>query len=297
MKKIVMMILLVLTPILNGGSALAAHQTGDPDLIRIKGSDTLFGLARLWADAYHTLSPEIPLSVGRGGSGNGIAALINNHVEIANTSRPLKKREFRLLKKLTEKDPLSHVVGWDAVSILVHPHNPLNGISLGQLTQIYGKYGRISHWTDLGITIPGCKNQAILRTSRKNNSGTYGFFNQAILTKRSHFHPDMEHLIDSKSLVKKVSDEPCAIGYSSMAFVTTSVKTLCIAKSKVNSDCIPPTIAFTLDKSYPLARPLYMITQETPNESVKNYLKWIMGPDGQEILRRFGFIPIPKGSD
>ncbi len=145
---------------------------------------------------------------------------------------------------------------------------------------------------DLGISVPGCEKRDIVRVSRKNNSGTHAFFRGEIFPRRQHFHINLEFVGNSEEVVQRVAQTPCAIGYSSMGFVTATVKTLCLTQGK--GSCIPPTPAFALNKSYPLTRPLYMVTLGPPTEAVKDYLQWIVGPAGQEILRKFGFVPIPK---
>ena len=105
----------------------------------------------------------------------------------------------------------------------------------------------------------------------------------------------MEFVATSEEVVQRVARTPCAIGYSGMGFVTAAVKTLCLTKGK--GSCVPPTPSFALDKSYPLTRPLYMVTSGSPKDAVKDFLQWIVGPNGQEILRKFGFVPIPKSEE
>ena len=276
------------------GCVAATPVLADETLIRTKGSDTLARVAVQWAEAFRKRVPNVRLMVDGGGSGNGIAAMVNGHVEIAHTSRPLKKGEAQLIAKRSGVAPVAHVVGLDAVTIMVHRNNPLHGISLARLAEIYGKKGRFSSWSDLGVKVPGCPDQRIVRISRKNRSGTYAFFRNAILGKGHHFHPGMETLGASEEVVRRVSEEACAIGYGGMAYVTSWVKTLCIFTGQgTQSACVPPTAAFTLDRSYPLARPLFMYTLGPPQGQVKAYLDWVMGSEGQEILRRTGYVVPP----
>lgn len=292
MKKQMLFSLLVLFSMLVWTHAVEGGFVESPGQIRVKGSDTMAALAQLWAQTYQSQTFGVTVDVAAGGSGNGIAALINGHVEIANTSRSLKSQEVRQMLRRFGKHPVVSTVGLDAVSVMVHPLNPLNGLSLQQLAEIYGRKGTIRSWEDLGVSVPGCEGRRIVRVSRKNNSGTYSFFRQDIFQKRRHFDLNMEFVGNSAAVVQHVARTPCAIGYSGMGFVTAMVKTLCIVKD--NGPCVPPTTAFTLDKSYPLARPLYMVIMGPPKEAVKKYLQWVVGPAGQDILRKFGFIPIPK---
>jgi phosphate transport system substrate-binding protein len=269
------------------------YAVSSDDIIRIKGSDTLASVANEWGKVFSEKNPGITVVVSGGGSGNGIAALINNHVEIASTSRKLRKREKLLIKKKFKAKPYALQVGLDAVSIFVNNNNPINGISIAQLSGIYRKKSKYNNWSDLGITVPGCESGEIVRTSRKNNSGTYAFFRHAIFGKRVHFNSSLVTHDSSKKVVDSVAKNPCAIGYSGMAFLTSSIKTICVAKTSVQQSCIPPTAAFTLDDKYPLSRPLFMYTLGEPKDSTRDFLTWVLGTEGQDILQKAGFVSPP----
>jgi phosphate transport system substrate-binding protein len=270
-----------------------AHSQHDKNLIRIKGSDTLAKVTSEWGAVFSENDREVTIEVSGGGSGNGIAALINGHVEVANTSRKLRKREKRLISKKTNKKPYIITVGLDAVSILVHNDNPMNAVSLAQLAGIYGSAELYSKWSDLGITIPSCKSGEIVRVSRKNNSGTYAFFRQAIFGKRSHLYRGLVTYSGSQDVVGHVSKDPCSIGYSAMAFLDSSVKTLCITQPNPNKGCVPPTAAYTLNNKYPLSRPLFMYTMGEPEGKTRAFLSWVKSSEGQHILRKAGFVSAP----
>ncbi|MBF0164130.1 MAG: phosphate ABC transporter substrate-binding protein [Magnetococcales bacterium] len=273
--------------------------TGEPEghgkVIHIKGSDTLIKALKEWTRIYQEKNPGARVEVSGGGSGNGIAALINGHVEIASSSRLLREREIQLLtRKRVGQVPIPHVVARDAVSVIVHPDNPINGLALHQLTDIYSKVRRTLTWGDFGVKVPECPDQKIMPINRKNNSGTYAFFKQTIFEKREHFDSQMLSMDASDSLVNMVGQMPCAIGYVGMAYVTNTVKTLCISKEQeVNAPCVPPTTASTVDQAYPLARSLYLYTLGEPRPEVMKFLDWVRGPEGQEILTRSGYIPPP----
>ncbi|MBF0417316.1 MAG: phosphate ABC transporter substrate-binding protein [Magnetococcales bacterium] len=275
--------------------ALPGEQEGQAKVIHIKGSDTLIKALKEWARIYQEKNPDIRVEVTAGGSGNGIAALINRHVEIASSSRLLREREILLLsRKQSRLVPAPHVVARDAVSVIVHPDNPINGLSLHQLTEIYSKANRSLTWNDFGVKVPECPDQKILPINRKNNSGTYVFFRQTIFEKREHFDPQMLSVDATDNLVNLVGQMPCAIGYVGMAFVTNAVKTLCISKDQEsNAPCVPPTTASAVDQAYPLARSLYLYTLGEPRPEVMKFLEWVRGPEGREILTRSGYIPPP----
>ena len=139
-------------------------------LIQNKGSDTLVNVAQAWAEAYPEVNPEIAVAVSGGGSGTGIAAMINGTVDIANASRSMKAKEMNLAKK-NGQTPVEHVVGYDALAVFIHKDNPVTSMSLAQLKDIYARGPKVKKWSDMGITVPGCKDKIVV-VSRQNNSGT-----------------------------------------------------------------------------------------------------------------------------
>lgn len=263
------------------------------NLVHIKGSNAMTGVVQAWARAYQASNPGVYFEVNGGGSGNGIAALINGHVDVAVTTRPLKPREVRLISQRSGSLPNTYIIGQDALSVIVNKANPLNGVTLVQLARIFGKTDGYSTWTDLGIEIPNCPENQILRLSRKNNSGDYAYFREFVLNGRAHFHPSLVTIRQSDKLTEKVSMSPCAIGFTSMATVTNEVKTLCIAQDEAKGTaCIPPTTSYTHKGLYPLSRPLYFYTLGDRASLVAPFVDWVQGTQGQEILRKAGFIAL-----
>ncbi|MBF0161749.1 MAG: phosphate ABC transporter substrate-binding protein [Magnetococcales bacterium] len=288
-------LILALAVLILGGSPGAmgrGKEAGERELIRSKGSDTLSVLGARWAAGYQAQTPGVTVEHVSGGSGSGVASLINGHVELAASSRPLKSLEIRQIVSRSGKQPVLFLVGLDALSVVVHPLNPLHGLSLAQLEEIYGRDGEIRRWKDLGVVVPGCEDQDILPVSRKNNSGTYYLLREILFNHQRHFRIGMATVENSTAVVQRVAQTPCAIGYVGMGFVTAAVKTLCITKE--GGSCVPPTAAAALEKRYPLARPLYMVALGPPSNTIKRYVEWILGPTGQEILKKTGFIPVPK---
>jgi phosphate transport system substrate-binding protein len=155
-------------------------------LIQNKGSDTLVNVAQAWAEEYQSVKPDVALAISGGGSGTGIAAMINGTVDIANSSRQMKKKE---LKRATDsgQKPVEHVVGYDALAVFLHMDNPMNALSFNQLGKIFGRGGEFTKWSDLGVSVPGCGSDKIVVVSRQNNSGTYAYFKKAVL--KSAFPP------------------------------------------------------------------------------------------------------------
>lgn len=258
--------------------------------IQNKGSDTLVNVAQAWAEAYQKVNPEVAVAVSGGGSGTGIAALINGTVDIANASRKMKKKEIDMAKSHGQ-NPLEQVVGYDALAVFINPANPVSSLSIPQLKEIFGRGGKATKWTDIGIKVPGCKGQKIVVVSRQNNSGTYAYFKKAVLGKKGKYRQGTLDMHGSKDVVDLVEKTPCAIGYSGLAYATDHVKMVCIT-SKDGEDCVKPSISSASDKSYPIARPLFMYTNGEPEGVIKAYLDWVHSDAGQCIIKKKGYAPL-----
>ena len=258
--------------------------------IQNKGSDTLVNVAQAWAEAYQKVDPEVAVAVSGGGSGTGIAALINGTVDIANASRKIKDKEAEMAKQHGHT-PVEHVVGFDALAVFVNSANPADTLSIPQLKEIFGRGGKYTKWTDLGIEVPGCKDQQIVVVSRQNNSGTYAYFKKAVLGKGGKYRQGTLDMHGSKDVVDLVEKTPCAIGYSGLAYATDHIKMACIA-SEDGGTCVNPTVATASDSSYPIARPLFMYTNGEPQGAIKTYLDWILSDTGQCIIKKKGYAPL-----
>ncbi len=258
-------------------------------MLQNKGSDTLVNVAQAWAEEYHKIKPDVAIAVTGGGSGTGIAALLNGAVDLANASRKIKSKEIKMAKK-RNITPVEHVVGHDALAVFVHNNNPMQ-ISIAELAEIYGEDGATSKWTDIGLNVPGCKGQQMVLISRQNNSGTYAYFRKAVLGKRRDFKLGTRDLHGSKDVVDLVEHTPCAIGYSGLAYATDHVKTACISKEKGGS-CVNPSVSTASDNTYPIARPLMMYTNGDPKGETKAYLDWILSDEGQCIILKKGYAPV-----
>jgi phosphate transport system substrate-binding protein len=265
-----------------------AFATGN--VILTKGSDTLLVVAQAWAEAYDRVNPEITVSVGGGGSGIGFDSLLKGLVDIANSSRPIDTFELERAARL-RISPVEHTVGYDALAVYIHKDNPLSSITFKQLEAIFGKGAELKHWTDLGIEVPGCKDQRIVRVGRQNTSGTYAYFRSAILTNSRRFDIGILDMLGSKDVVHLVEKTPCAIGYSGLAYATSKVKMACISVDE-KSSCINPSVASASDGSYPIARPLFMYVNSPARVEITNYIDWVLSQEGQCIILRKGYAPV-----
>ena len=274
---------------LMGITVLAPLNAEARTLIQNKGSDTLVNVAQAWAEEYRNVKSDVAVAVSGGGSGTGIASLLNGTVDIANASRSMKAKEHKLAKKLG-KQPVEHVVGYDALAVYLHKDNPINNMTIPQLKDIYGRGGKFTKWSDLGVSVLGCKSDEIVVVSRQNNSGTYAYFKKAVLGKKGKYRMGTLDMHGSKDVVELVEKTACAIGYSGLAYATDHVKMACISQG--SEQCVSPSVATASDRSYPIARPLFMYTDGAPKGEVKTYLDWAMGEVGQCILLKKGYAPI-----
>jgi len=257
-------------------------------VIRVEGSDTMVNIAQAWAEQYHKLRPEVSVQVLGGGSGVGIASLIDGNCDMANTSRKMKEKEIEKAKARHGTDPVEHVVGYDALGIYVHPANPLECISVEELAEIFGVDGTITRWSQLGVHgMPGDK---IIRVSRQNSSGTYAYFREVVLKNRDLKLGSVD-ANGSKDVVALVARTPGAIGYSGMGYATPNVKMLKVSWRK-GEPGIAPTIENAQNNSYPITRPLQIYTAGNPIGEVKKYLDWIFSPSGQRVVIELGYVPI-----
>lgn len=270
--------------------AVTSLQAQERVVIQNKGSDTLVNAAQSWADAYSKVKPKVAIAVSGGGSGTGIAAMIAGTVDIANASRAMSEKEIAEARQHGQ-EPIQHIVGHDALAIFVNMANPIKGITREQLAQIYGRDGKFTKWSDIGVSVPGCPTDKMVLVSRQNNSGTYAYFKEHVIGEKGKFRQGTLDMHGSKDVVDLVEKTPCAIGYSGLGYANPHVKMPCVS-DKEGSTCINPSLKTALDGTYPIARPLFMYTNGEPKGEVKAYLDWIKSDAGQCILIEQGYAPL-----
>jgi phosphate transport system substrate-binding protein len=199
----------------------------------------------------------------------------------------------RFKEKFTGKEAKEHVVGLDALAIYAHTSNPYDAISIEELAEIYGDGGKIEKWSQLGKPHPGCPTDEIRRVSRQNSSGTYAYFREHVLGKARDFKDGSINQSGSKDVVNLVARTPCAIGYSGVGYRTGEVKLLKVSKKK-GEPGIEPSEKTALDGTYPISRPLFIYTPGEPTGTLKAFIDWCQGPEGQKIVREVGYIPMEK---
>src|SRR3990170_1735145 len=270
-------------PSANGNQPTAAPST----TIENKGSDTMVNLALAWAEAYQASHPAVRISVTGGGSGTGMAALINGTLDIANASRRIKPEE-RSAAEANGVSPVEFVVARDAIAVIVHPDNPVDRLTIDQIAAIYT--GAIDNWAQLGG-----QDRPIVRLSRETNSGTHVYFLEQVLRKgdpqsEALFSADTLLLPSSEGITAEVRDNPNAIGYDGLGYVTPDVKVLAVALDPSGPFVLPSGTTVN-NGQYPIARDLYMYSADQPTGRVLKYLNWILGPEAQRIVSELGFVP------
>ncbi|MEM2926000.1 MAG: PstS family phosphate ABC transporter substrate-binding protein [Candidatus Bathyarchaeia archaeon] len=263
---------------------IKAGGTLQPNSIVIQGSDTMLILAQRWAEEYLKTHPELNIAVTGGGSGTGIAALIDGRIDLATASRPMKQSEIDAMRSKV-KTPVQFSVALDGVSIIVHPSNPVKELTIKQLALIYT--GNYTNWSqvggpDLKITVYG----------RQSTSGTYAFFREHVMGNKD-YRADMQSLPGNSDLVQAVSQDPSGIAYVGVAYAErrTDVAILAIKKDAA-SPSVKPTIATIKSGEYSISRPLYIITAGYPEGKLAAFIAWILSPEGQGIAAEEGYVPI-----
>ena len=269
-------------------------KAADRQSIQNIGSDTMVNLAQAWAEQYHEVAPNVSVEVSGGGSGVGVAALINGTADVANCSRSLEPDEVSKATQAAGHAPTEYLVAYDGLAVFVHKDNPLDAITIEQLGDIYREGGTLETWKDLGVAgIPGAKNNEIIRVSRQNNSGTYHYFRETVVGSKHDFKQGSLDMNGSKDVVELIAKTPGAIGYSGLGYATPAVKVLKVAETE-GKPGVDPSITTVLDKTYPIARPLFMYTPGVPAPHVKEYIDWILSEPGQKIVEETGYVPLPK---
>jgi phosphate transport system substrate-binding protein len=254
-----------------------------------KGSDTMVNLALAWAESYRIVNPNLPIAVTGGGTGTGIASLINNTVDIANASRQMKADEIAEARA-HGVDPVEFTVAIDALAIVVHPSNPVSQLTIDQLADIYTR--RITNWKELGGN-----DSPIVLLSRETNSGTHTYFLEEVVRKgeddnKDIFAPQTLLMPSSVGITSELRRNPNAIGYDGLGYVDPAHEKIIAIAADANSLYVLPSVATGMDGSYPISRPLYMYTAGQPAGATAEYMKWIQGPEGQRIVAELGFVPL-----
>ncbi len=246
--------------------------------ITVQGSDTLLNVATAWSESFMDENPGVDISVQGGGSGTGIAALLNGTVDFANASRKIKDEEIAEAEG-KGMDIVEHPVAIDGIAVVVNPANDVSGLSLDDLGKIFR--GEITNWKDVG----GADAEIVL-LSRDSSSGTYEFFKEAVVGEDSEYAASAKLLPSNQAIADEVKANEAGIGYIGLGYVTPDVKVVAV-------DGVAASVETAADSSYPISRYLYMYSDGEPEGVMAAYLDWILGPEGQQLVEDEGFVPLP----
>jgi phosphate transport system substrate-binding protein len=259
--------------------------------INIIGSNTVTPLTSVWAEEFMNMHPEVSIAVSGPGSGAGIAALINGTTDICQASRQIKQAEIDQAKA-NGIEPYEIQVATDALSVIVHPSNPVSELTIVQLSAIYTN--QISNWKEVGGN-----DAPIVVLSRDTNSGTHVFFKEHVVQMAGLPTEDKSLEYGSKVLllpsteggVSEVTRNPNAIFYPGLGYVTEEVKPLAIKKT-ANAPGVLPSIETALDGTYPISRPLLFYTNGTPTDVIKAFIDYCLSVEGQAKVTEVGYVPL-----
>ncbi|MCK5832234.1 phosphate ABC transporter substrate-binding protein [bacterium] len=246
------------------------------DQIVLTGSTTVLPIAQACAEAFMDINPKIDVTVRGGGSGVGIAAIIDGTCDIANSSRDIKTKEITTAKG-KGVNPTDHIVAWDGIAIVIHPNLTIKGITIERLRDIYT--GKISNWKALGGP-----NKNIIVVSRDVSSGTFEVFKEKVLEGGS-VRDDALKLASNQAVSTTISTTPFSIGYIGLGYLNNKVKAI-----QVNG--IDATAASAKSGTYPIVRSLHMFTNGEAKGIAKQYIDFVLSSKGQEIVTEMGFISI-----
>lgn len=273
-----------------GVAAILAATSAEASNITIKGSDTMVILSQRLAETYMKSHPDVTIQVTGGGSGTGIAALINKTTNLANSSRPIKREEVAKAGA-NGVEPGEYKIALDALAVVVNKANGVKELSLPQLNGIYR--GDITDWSEVGGA-PG----TIIRYCRESNSGTYVFIKEHVL-QNGDYAADCQTMPGTSAVAEAVSRDPYGIGYGGVAYFATipALRVVPVKKTDTSAPVFPlkdgkPDYELVWSGDYPISRWLYVYTTGTPSAEEKAYLEWIMGPGGQQVVSDVEYIPL-----
>ncbi|MCD4670433.1 MAG: phosphate ABC transporter substrate-binding protein [Actinomycetia bacterium] len=286
--------LLLISGVLSGCSGDTAQENSsesgfkDTELV-IQGSDTLLEVSQNWAEAFMNTNPGINISITGGGSGTGIAALINKTADLANASRGIKDKEIEAAEG-QGLDIQEFTVAWDGISVVVNKNNPVTELSIEQISKIFT--GEITNWSEVNGN-----NADIVVTSRDSSSGTFGYFKERVVqinkTMEENDYTQMALFLASNAAIRnEVAGNENAIGYIGLGYLDDSVKAVRVIGEEA-AEGVAPSIENVQDGSYPISRPLYVYAPDSDLTDLEQaFLDFAMGEEGQAIALEIGFVPL-----
>ncbi|MBI2864580.1 MAG: PstS family phosphate ABC transporter substrate-binding protein [Chloroflexi bacterium] len=285
-----LLVALAAVTILGCQSANDSRQSGSSGSIKIKGSDTMVNLCQSWAEQFMDENARVFVAITGGGSGTGIAAMINGTTDIAASSRAMKEEEMAAAQK-NRVEPVEFKVSLDGLAVVVNPSNPVEKLSLDQLRDIF--MGTVTNWKQVGG-----RNGSILVLSRESNSGTHVYFKEHVLRRGKEKGPEefaRSALLmpSSQAIADEVATNLNAIGYYGLGYVSDRQKAIAMAANPGEPGVLPSVE--TIQKgTYPISRPLFLYTRGEPAGVVKAFMDFVLGDEGQRIVLDLDFVPLAE---
>jgi phosphate transport system substrate-binding protein len=266
-------------------------ETGYSGTFSVIGSNTVTPLTAVWAEKFMVANPKVNIAVSGPGSGAGIAALINGTTDVCQASRSIKQKEIDQARD-NGIEPYETVVALDALSVIVHPNNPVSELTIVQLSAIYTN--QITNWNELGGN-----DAPIVVLSRDTNSGTHVYFKEEVVQMAGlptedetlEYGPGVLLLPSTEEGVIEVAQNPKAIFYPGLGYVTDEVKTIGIKKTD-SDPAVSPSVTTALDGTYPIARSLYYYTDGEPGGVIKAFIDYCLSDEGQSSVLDVGYVPL-----
>jgi phosphate transport system substrate-binding protein len=265
-------------------------ETVDPNepqgFIQVKGSDTLVNAVQKVAEEFMKEYPHVFVAVTGGGSGVGIASIINKTCDIATASREIKPKEIEMAQK-RGVSPKEFIVAYDGIAVIVNKNNPVDKLTIEDLHKIFT--GKATGWKEFGG-----KDLSIVTLSREVSSGTHIYFKEHVvcLGKKDcteEFSPQTLLLSSSQAIVEEAVTNESAIGYLGMGYTSDRTKSLLLG---ANGEFYPPNIENVIKRTYPLSRPLYFFTDNEPKGVIKLFIDFVLSAKGQQQFKETGFVPL-----
>ena len=267
-----------------GCSKRADKAQSEKRYITIKGSDTMVHLVSNWAEAFMKKRPDLEVSVTGGGSGTGIAALLNGTTDICASSRKIKDKELNLaIQKNIHPNEIA--VAIDGIAIVINPANSIDELTMQQLSNIFT--GKSLRWSDVGGP-----DEKIGVLSRESSSGTYVFFQEMVLNKQD-FTQDAKLLPATSAIIQSISTDRWEIGYVGLGYAAAADKVKIVAiKANENSPAVIPSDKTVKSGEYPIARPLYLYLNGEPKGTLKDFVDFCLSAEGQKVVSQTGYVTI-----
>lgn len=274
-----------LSLILAGALVLVGSNAFAEGMIQIKGSDTLINIVQRLAEVYMEQNPGSYIAVTGGGSGTGVAALINNKCDIANASRLMKPKEISMAADngVTAK---RIVIGLDGLSVVVNSGSGVENLTMDQIGAIFR--GEVTNWSQVGGA-----NMSINLYGRQPNSGTYQFFQEFVL--KGDYSPKMRQMNGNAQIIEGIKSDASGIGYVGVGYLkeATGVVVVNVAGKSGGVYVSPLNPADVKSGKYPLSRPLNQYINGVPKGELRKFLEFELSDEGQKLVEEDGFIPIP----